>query len=1066
MARTIKHKSLKIRKYIGLSFLILIALFLWQLYRAPIALPFLKPYIIKALNHDDANFLVTLDSVNLELVRSIKPIKIIAQNVEYKNTSNAFNIKAPRVSVSFSMKALLNGVIAPSSIEIMSPNIYIFKTYGIKKEENKPISADLINEKKIASHITGFQNFMERFNSKEKIYSESYINSIHISDASLEYHEIELGKTFEFTDMNYAFARNYKDMTMTFSTLLDGRTPIGLNFEYRPTSNKLAAEIFAKDFVPYDFLGTTFGANINAPLSGKIQTLIDIEKIITHKDNVITAVEEAVTKIIFEFEGKKGNVTFEGLKDYQYNVSSVLLKGDIQGGLDKLEIKDAIFDADDQKIAISFSASGMKKLLLHNSTENIKLSIGAKTHSLPFDRLTQLWPKYISPEGWTWCNESLIGGLAKNVDFTFDFAYDKDKKNIAFQQLKGNVDVFDTSVYYLEGMPWINNVYGVASFNNDEIKIDIEKGISQGVSLNGGYVRLYDLAAYDPRIDILLKAGGSLQDTLKLIANKPLELTQEFGINPDVVKGYGDVELGLKFLLEDDIKIENIDVSLQATAEDVFIPDVLKDHDFSAPTLRLTLSGSQMQIIGDGHLDEVPVNLTWTEKFSNSDVKSSYVLGFYLTEALKKKIGIDFAILSDPYISGTPYINANINVLKNGEADVDINANLNQSALDFAFLGIIKDKGTPGTIKTVLHIKDEKITKNPEFSFTKPEFDLNGSLSFDAQNRLTNIKIPKIIGNKTDAKAIINVDYSNKKPFYNIKILGNSYNLIDFFKKGDEIDYKTKAKDQTDTPQSDDDDWLEDTRDAEIFISVKSLWTINDFPINKFTGSAIMKNGVGINNLHMVGYFDKAQRSQIKLDYEPRENGEFFLDIDSTNAGATLKVLGLYDDMKDGILRIQAKRDANKKLIGHAKMRNVSLHNTPVLARLLSVASLSGLVNMLTGDGIEFSHIDAPFEYKNKILKTNGAKASGNVMIITANGDYNRKSDDININGVIAPLRGIDKLIGSIPVIGSLLTGKDGTIFAANYTISGTAKDAVVDINPFSALSPSSLKDLIGVSND
>ena len=69
-------------------FLVLLLLFIWQLYRGPVAVPFLKPYIIKALNHDDAEYQVTLDSVNLELVRSIKPLRIIANNVVYKKIKN------------------------------------------------------------------------------------------------------------------------------------------------------------------------------------------------------------------------------------------------------------------------------------------------------------------------------------------------------------------------------------------------------------------------------------------------------------------------------------------------------------------------------------------------------------------------------------------------------------------------------------------------------------------------------------------------------------------------------------------------------------------------------------------------------------------------------------------------------------------------------------------------------------------------------------------------------------------------------------------------------------------
>ena len=157
------YKLHKLADYIGVIFLVMLLLFIWQLYRGPIAMPFLKPYIIKALNHDDTEYQVTLDSVNLELVRSIKPLRIIATNVVYRKTDDEIIINAPKTSVSFSIKALLRGVIAPSSIEVIKPTVYIFNNYGVEKDKQ-----DQINQKKLEYYFEGMQDFLERFNSEDK----------------------------------------------------------------------------------------------------------------------------------------------------------------------------------------------------------------------------------------------------------------------------------------------------------------------------------------------------------------------------------------------------------------------------------------------------------------------------------------------------------------------------------------------------------------------------------------------------------------------------------------------------------------------------------------------------------------------------------------------------------------------------------------------------------------------------------------------------------------------------------------------------------------------------------
>ncbi|MFI3240998.1 MAG: AsmA-like C-terminal domain-containing protein [Alphaproteobacteria bacterium] len=1064
------HKKLRLRRYVGICFLFLTLLFLWQLYRAPIAIPFLKPYIIKALNHDDADFEVSIDSVNLELVRSIKPIKIVASNVLYKNSSDSLKIDAPKISVSFSIQALLKGLIAPSSVEIKSPNIYIFKNYGLE-DNNKQVSQKTINQKKMELYIEEFENFMDRFNNSEKIYSESYINSIDITNATFEFHEVDLGKKFVFSDMNYRFYRGISDIKINFSSFLeadDGLTsPFGVDLSYKPDVNQLGIELFASEFVPSKFLGETFGAEVNVPLSGKIKTTINLNEIIKNKQDVLNGFEKAISKIIFELEGANGGVVFDGLDGYVYNISQMLLKGDIQGGLDKLEIKNALFNLDNQKVAVSFYASGIKKLLLESSYEDLKLSINTKTNSLSFDRLADLWPKYISPKAWQWCKESISGGLAKAVNFNFNFAYDEKIKAIGFESLDGKVSVADANVHYLTGMPEIKNVYGSASFDNSSINIDIDKAVSDGVSLNGGFVKLYDLNTDNPAIDILLKATSSIPDALNLISHPPLELDKDLGISSDKINGFGEVELSLKFLLSSDLDAKDVDIDLSVVAEDVVVKDVLKEFDLQSSLLNLKLNNNRMHIYGDSVIDDVPVSLDWLEDFNKKDFKSRYKIAFKFNENLKKKLGLSSKVLSPPYIVGEPVVSANILVLKNNQTKVDLDVDLSQNVLNFPFLGIVKGKGQKAKIDANLNLADDKLKSIPYFSFVQPGFNLSGSVNLDKEGRVEKVNISDIKGEKTLASVVVDVDYVKNKPFYNINIGGDSYNLTKLFGSEEDKSYKgytQKIKKKVEKKVSDGS--LKKTDDAKIVINVNSLWTIDEMPIKNFVGSAVMKTGVGVEELHLVGNFDNKADSIIKVDYEPRGE-DFFLDIDSTDAGATLKVLGLYDDMRDGRLKIQAKRENNKNFIGHAKIRDFRVYNAPALTRLLSVASLSGIVNMLTGEGLVFSHLDAPFEYKDDVLITKSAKASGNVMVITANGTFNRLSQVLNINGVIAPLKGLDSLLGNIPLIGSLLKGSDGTLFAANYKITGEGKDVKVSINPFSALSKQSAKDLRGVySND
>jgi hypothetical protein len=61
---------------------------------------------------------------------------------------------------------------------------------------------------------------------------------------------------------------------------------------------------------------------------------------------------------------------------------------------------------------------------------------------------------------------------------------------------------------------------------------------------------------------------------------------------------------------------------------------------------------------------------------------------------------------------------------------------------------------------------------------------------------------------------------------------------------------------------------------------------------------------------------------------------------------------------------------------------------------------------------------------------------------------------------MVIPAYTLNRMIGKIPVLGELLAGADGSVFAANYEMKGDIEDPKISINPLSALSPNSVKQM------
>ena len=1058
--KKVSSRLYTIRKLLDYTVVVLLTaflLFIWQLYRGPIAVPFLKPYIIAALNQDSEKAEVTVEGVNIELVRSIKPIKIIARNVTYKENNGHMQISAPKVAVSFSIKALLQGVIAPSSVEVNNPSVYIFTDYGVKdKDEQSEISS-----KQFDYYVGQLEEFLERFNSQDRTYAESYINDIEINNGKVEFHEVDIGRKWEFADLNYVFERKSEEIETEINgsvKLKEKLVNAGLELIYRLEDNRLLGQVYFSDLVPSDILATYVNGkgardwyNVNLPTSGRIATLINFDKLIENRNNLTKAVDTALEKVKFQFEGGQGYILFDSEdENSKYDISSFMLEGQIDGGLDKVSIQNADFYLGKQKVTLGFNASGLEDYLFKNSKEKLQLALTADIKKLKFDDLYTYWPRYIGSVAWEWCKDSIFGGDAQDAHFEFDFGYDKKSSSFGLQDLKGGAYIVDSNLRYINTMPVVHNVYGLFTVTPNSINIAVDKANSDGIMVNKGNVYIYDLDKYNNYIEIKLSSDSSIADALKLIDHEPLKFTSQMGLNPEKIKGDAATELTLNFELRRDLDYDDVNVDVVSKLKDVQIEDVVAKKSISADALNLKVNNKGMQIDGEAKFENVPVKLVWNESFEEkSSYRSKYKIGMNITPETAKKLGLDYEMIDSPYFSGVAGVEADIIQKHSGDLTVNLSAQLRKALLNYSFFGFYKPQGDPSDFTAKIKVKSNKISEISNFKLHKDGFDINGKISFDDKGEVKVVNINKIKGDKISAGA--RIEMSEKNAPIKVNISGDSYDLSEFFNRRPDTQKSGKKSESG---------W-KSTPDVDINIAVNRLWTNPDVAVTGFAGSAKLRKGIGVDEVHMIGNYDNNRKLKLKVDYVPKPNQEWLLSINTNHAGNTLRFLRIYNDMRGGNLQIEAKRNLESGFIGHAKIRDFSLYNTPVLVKLLTVASFSGMVDMLTGDGLTFSHFDAPFSYKDSIITVKNGKTYGNVVGLTFKGAYNTSNEDISIKGLIAPAYGLNTLIGKIPLIGKLLAGKDGTVFAANYSITGTSSNPSVSLNPLSVLSPNSLKDAV-----
>ncbi len=301
-----------------------------------------------------------------------------------------------------------------------------------------------------------------------------------------------------------------------------------------------------------------------------------------------------------------------------------------------------------------------------------------------------------------------------------------------------------------------------------------------------------------------------------------------------------------------------------------------------------------------------------------------------------------------------------------------------------------------------------------------------------------NYKITKILNGKFDY-----FDRENKKNIFNVIYENENYSL-----NGKKINADNLI---TKFINSNDDKKL-DLFQKKILIDVNLDKVLLDdkSQINNFNGNISFENGEVIF-AELIGSFS----DQKKLKYTVNSiDNQKISTLFSDEAEPLLKRYKFIKGFNEGKLDYYSvKKDGST--LSQIKIYDFKLKEVPVLTKILSLASLQGIADLVSGEGIRFNEFEMNFENKKSLISINEIYAIGPAISILMEG-YVEKNKLVSLRGTLVPATTINKVIGSIPVLGKILVGsKTGEgVFGVSFKIKGPPKSLETTVNPIKTLTP------------
>ncbi len=937
----------------------------------------------------------------------------------------------PEMGVGLSFRALLHGIIAPTTLEVFHPKLRIVRgktgEFELAAEEAGPAAGDIMQrlvDDLIAPPDPG-----------EPI---GYLTSVVVEDADLTVVDEKRGTTWQATDTDVTISRDDKGIAGSVSldlALGESKADIGADIGYDRDARAIN-------------LGLSF-SNVSPAEVAKKQKIVDgLEGVAVPLAGTVTAtmdLDGRVEVLGFQVSGGAGRIVLPQFYKEPLPVTRLSLNGRLEENLARIVLDG--FPAD-------LGGPGLDlKGTVFQTGADLTAQGDVQLTAMPVDSLMRYWPETVAPNPRAWIAEHLSKGQVAQTRAVFAVTAPKgDLNDLRLNSIAGDFTAEGITVDYLSPMVPASNVAGRATFTASELDINITSAELLRIRGSEGTVVITGLDAEDQFGDIEMVVTGPLSDIMEVLSAEPVKAAQFIGVAPQEIGGLAAARMRFKMPLLKDLDAVDMEIGAAANTTGAEIKGIALGQDLTEGALTITVDAQQVTAEGRARLGSVPASLSFRQSFSKAAPTQSRV---WLTASPSDADLARFGFAVAPYVTGTIPVNL-VYILDNaGRGELGLTADLTPAAMAVDELKWSKPEGAAGTGRFVLTLQDDVPTAIREYDITAGNLRVAGSAAFAApaaggKARLERVSFTQLAFGRTDVAGTMVLREGGG---FDLDIKGPQIDAAEYFSLEPE---EEPEEEEAPPPYT-------------LKAAAEYLWLGPESRVVNAKLDLDQADGRW-RKLYFEGGMETTKEAKeipsFRITIDP-ENGKRRVTAATGDAGLFLRNFEIFDNMRGGTLTLAGTIDDTKAsgpFTGNLLIKNYRVAKVPALAKILTAASLTGVFNLLEGEGIGFSDLKAALQHEGDVLTVTDGRAYGASIGLTMKGKIDLKSDTIDANGTVVPAYFINAALGGIPIVGDILTGGDkgGGIFAANYRMSGPIADPKINIDPLSALAPGFLRNIFG----
>lgn len=1025
-----------------IGLLVLGSILAWRLARGPVEVDALTPAIERVLESAGVNVEIADTVVTWGGPGALFGLR--ARGVNAFDAEDRLLASVPELGISFDLRRLLRAEMAPTRFDLVRPRIRAQRTADGEIRFDIAAPGGMVGTVPGETGGTGLVDAL--LEALERPPGEgsgplSDLREVSVSEADLRLEDEGSGRTWHAPRADLAFRRGEGGLHGSARIELvlgTGLARLGADLRRRAADGITIVNARISDLRPADLAPRDPAL---APLAAV--SLVMAGTATARFDEGFRTLDASV-----HLRGTDGEVDLPNLYPTPIPVASVDLKARFEAAarrvvVDGLDIELGGDLGDDLE---GGPTARLAAVLTDLGGRRVKVDGTADLAAVPVDELDRLWPAAVSPNARKWITGNLSAGTVDHTVARLSAIVPVDDPEAAeIGRAEAEFGFTGVEVRYFEELPHVTGVDGTARLDRTRMDLDLAGGRLRDVAVGRSRVTITGLDTKDEHIDMELPLEGPLRTVLEVLDMPPLGYPKRLGFDAAGSSGRARGTVGFTFPLKKDLDIGEVVFSAKARLSEVVLDGVVPGRKVSGGTFDLTLDPEKLTAEGTASLDGVPAEVSWRENFpDDADFSTRIAARAVLGEADRRRLGLDTV----PWVRGAVAVDAVFLIPKPGQRRVTAGFDLSRAEIDLEPLGWSKPAGVDGTAKLELAFTRDGPMRIPSFSIRAGDLSARGSMDLGAGGPPPRISLSELAlgGTRLGVEAMA--------------LQGGGYRIL---LDGPALDLRPLLRGRT--PSSGNGGGG----------AAKGGGPGFPLEIEAAVGRVVVAEGKEITDLKGHLRNDGAHWTEavlearagpstpVSLSWRP-EGTLRRLRVRTPDTGAVLHALDVFDTMKGGSLLLEATApigDPAAPLEGTVELTDFTLVEAPVLARLLNAASPAGFAELLGGGGIAFARMVGDWRWQDGRVHIAGLRTSGAALGLTLEGVVDPDADQVDLQGTIVPVYGVNRVLGAIPLLGKLLTGGEGQgLFAFTYAAQGPLDDPRITVNPLAVLAPGFLRNL------